>query len=59
MAATAFPQESQLATDFRHDHDHLVESCGKALKGFMGCAQTVFTDHPLHIGTVIGHYSAS
>jgi hypothetical protein len=46
---TAFPQESQLAADFRHEHQDLAGSCGKGLSGFMGCAQTLFTDHPLHI----------
>lgn len=46
---TAFPQESQLAADFRHEHQDLADSCGKGPKDFMGCAQTLFTDHPLHI----------
>src|SRR5271169_2187126 len=48
-SAIALSQESQLAADFRHEHQDLADSCGKGASGFMGCAQTLFTDHPLHI----------
>jgi len=50
FAQVAQPQqESRLAQDFRIEGEQLSQSCGKGLKGFIGCAETLFTDHPLHI----------
>jgi hypothetical protein len=50
-AATAWAQgEGGLRSDFRREHDHFSEACGKfGLKKIPGCAAELFTDHPLHI----------
>jgi hypothetical protein len=46
----AAAQESQLQADFRGEGERFHESCGKFTpKSAMGCAQLLFTDHPLHI----------
>jgi hypothetical protein len=43
-------QESQLHADFRGEATRFHESCGTfSLKSAMGCAELLFTDHPLHI----------
>ncbi len=43
-------QESQLGADFRHEKEDFQNSCsGSFFKAVSGCAQTLFTDHPLHI----------
>ncbi len=48
--ASSYAQESQLGADFRHEKEDLQASCsGPFFKSFFGCAQTLFTDHPLHI----------
>lgn len=46
--ACAHAQENQLQADFRGEHDRFVSSC-TSLKNLAGCAQVLFTDHPLHI----------
>ena len=44
-------QQSQLAADFAHEAKDFSESCtGSFFKAAAGCAQDLFTDHPLHIG---------
>jgi hypothetical protein len=40
--------ESALGAEFRLEHDRFSESCG-GFKSPAGCAQVLFTDHPLHI----------
>ena len=40
-------QETQLGADFRGEGDRLAASCGSF--SVAGCAQTLFTDHPMHI----------
>jgi hypothetical protein len=43
-------QESQLHADFRGEAERFQQSCeGFSLKKFPGCAELLFTDHPLHI----------
>src|SRR5258708_27240150 len=43
-------QESELQAEFRHEGEHLKESCGKfSPKSFIGCAEIFVTGHPLHI----------
>lgn len=42
-------QESQVGADFRGEGKRLSENCGNGLKGIFGCAEMLFTDHPLHI----------
>jgi hypothetical protein len=51
MQACLYAQDqSQLAADFAHEGADLRGSCsGSFLKAIGGCAQTLFTDHPLHI----------
>ena len=49
IGSSAVGQESQLAADFRLEREQLGKTCGSGLKGVMGCVQTLFTDHPLHI----------
>jgi hypothetical protein len=49
-SAAAIAQESQLQADFRHEREHVQESCGSfSLKTVASCAQEFVTDHPLHI----------
>ena len=46
----AHAQESQIRADFRGEATRFKQSCGAfTLKGVPGCAQLLFTDHPLHI----------
>ena len=47
MAAPAWSQESRLAAEFRKEGERFNENC-LGLK-LIGCAQVLFTDHPLHI----------
>jgi hypothetical protein len=50
-AATAKAQdESKLGADFRGEGERFSHSCGAfRLSGILGCAELLFTDHPLHI----------
>lgn len=42
--------ESKLGADFRGEGDRFSASCGSfRLSGVPGCAELLFTDHPLHI----------
>ncbi len=46
----AHAQETQLQADFRHEKEDLQKDCsGSFFKAITGCAQDLFTDHPLHI----------
>ncbi|MBV9155002.1 MAG: hypothetical protein JO097_01980 [Acidobacteriaceae bacterium] len=46
----AHAQETQLQADFRHEKEDLQKDCsGSFFKAIAGCAQDLFTDHPLHI----------
>lgn len=48
--AVAIAQESQTHADFRGEGLRFRQSCEKfSLKAAMGCAELLFTDHPLHI----------
>jgi hypothetical protein len=47
MAAPLWAQESGLGADFRKEGERFDENC-VALK-LAGCAQLLFTDHPLHV----------
>src|SRR2546426_9373510 len=50
LAGPVHAQESQLHAEFRHEGEKLKASCGKfSLKSFPGCAEVLFTGHPLHI----------
>lgn len=50
VGAAAVAQESQLQADFRHEGEHVKESCGSlSFKSVGSCAQEFVTDHPLHI----------
>jgi hypothetical protein len=49
LDGTMVAQESQLGADLRGEHDRVVQDCGKGFKGVFGCAEELFTDHPLHI----------
>jgi hypothetical protein len=49
-SSLTFAQESQLHADFRGEGERFKASCEKfSAKSAMGCAQLLFTDHPLHI----------
>ncbi|HEY2843965.1 MAG TPA: hypothetical protein VGJ09_09950, partial [Bryobacteraceae bacterium] len=52
LAAGARAQESDLGADFRHERDQLKDCTG--FKTLMGCGETLFTGHPVHIaaGTI-------
>src|SRR5206468_2742925 len=44
------PGENKLQADFRHEGDHIKESCGSfGFKSIGSCAQELVTDHPLHL----------
>lgn len=51
LALPAWAQEeSQLGADFRREREEVKASCsGFGFKSLGGCAQVLFTDHPLHI----------
>ncbi len=50
VCASLHAQQSQLGADFQHEKEDLEQSCsGSFFKAVAGCAQTLFTDHPLHI----------
>lgn len=70
--AAAPAQESEIHADFRGEATRFKQSCeGFALKKIPGCADLLFTDHPLHIavgsiapqngfgagGAYVGHYT--
>src|SRR5271165_6007042 len=48
-AGSVAAQESQIGADFRGEHQRVAEDCSKGFKGIFGCAEELFTDHPLHI----------
>jgi hypothetical protein len=48
-AGSVWAQESQIGADFRGEHDRVAQDCNKGFKGIFGCAEELFTDHPLHI----------
>src|ERR1043166_9887338 len=49
-AASVQAQESQLQADFRGEGQRFQKNClAFDIKALGGCAQVVFTDHPLHI----------
>jgi len=71
-AAHARGQESQTHADFRGEGERFKASCeGLTFAKFFGCADLLFTDHPLHIavgtlapengigvgGAYVGHYT--
>ena len=41
-------EEPQPGQDFRREGDKLKKECS-SLKSLIGCGETLFTDHPLHI----------
>jgi len=47
FAGLAHAQETGLGADFRHEKEHL-EDC-TSFRTIIGCGQTLFTGHPLHI----------
>jgi hypothetical protein len=70
--AAAFAQESEIHADFRGEATRFKQSCEDfTLKKIPGCAELLFTDHPLHIavgsiapqngfgagGAYVGHYT--
>jgi hypothetical protein len=70
--STALAQESEIHADFRGEATRFKQSCeGFTLKKIPGCADLLFTDHPLHIavgsiapqngfgagGAYVGHYT--
>ena len=50
LTARVQAQESQLHAEFRREGESLKKSCGNfSLKSIPGCAEVLFTGHPLHI----------
>ena len=50
LALCVHAQESQLHAEFRNEGESFKKSCGKfSLKSIPGCAEVLFTGHPLHI----------
>jgi hypothetical protein len=47
LAGRARAQETGLGADFRHEKDHLHDCTG--FTTIIGCGETLFTGHPLHI----------
>ena len=47
FAAWAHAQETGLGADFRHEKEHLADCT--SFRNIIGCGQTLFTGHPLHI----------
>jgi len=47
FAGWAHAQETGLGADFRHEKEHLADCTG--FRTIIGCGQTLFTGHPLHI----------
>lgn len=47
-SAWIFAQETQLGADFRKEGEALKKDCS-SLTSLFGCAEDLFTDHPLHI----------
>ncbi|HEY6339778.1 MAG TPA: hypothetical protein VIW68_14905 [Candidatus Sulfotelmatobacter sp.] len=49
-ASSALAQENALQADFRGERSRLDEACGTlSFKAAGGCAEELFTDHPLHM----------
>ncbi len=48
LSAMAFGQETPLGVDFRKEGESLQASCS-SFQSILGCAEVLFTDHPLHI----------
>jgi hypothetical protein len=48
LTGMASAQESLLGADFRHERERFTKNCS-SFKSLAGCAQVLFTDHPLHI----------
>ena len=72
FAGAACAQESEIHADFRGEATRFKKSCEDfSLKAISGCAELLFTDHPLHIavgslapqngfgagGAYVGHYT--
>lgn len=72
FAGAACAQESEIHADFRGEATRFKQSCEDfSLKAISGCAELLFTDHPLHIavgslapqngfgagGAYVGHYT--
>jgi hypothetical protein len=50
LARLSKAQQTELGADFQGEFSRLGSSCGAfSLKSLGGCAETLFTDHPLHI----------
>ena len=50
LALAGLARAEDLGSDFSHEHEDLMASCGTfGLKPLAGCAETLFTDHPIHI----------
>ena len=50
LVSLARAQQTQLGADFAGEGTRLAASCGTfSFKSLGGCAETLFTDHPLHI----------
>src|ERR1039458_10665277 len=47
--AFSFAQQRQLRADFRGERERVAQDCWNGIKGIFGCAEELFTDHPLHI----------
>ncbi len=49
-AGAVYAQETQIGADFRGESDRLKSSCSSfSFKSLGGCAEELFTDHPMHI----------
>ena len=48
LTGIASAQETLLGSDFRRERERFTENCAD-FKKLPGCAQVLFTDHPLHI----------
>jgi len=48
LSCAIFAQETRLGADFRLEGDALKANC-TSFKSALGCAQVLFTDHPMHI----------
>jgi hypothetical protein len=50
LSTRVHAQESQLHAEFRREGESFKKNCAKfSLKSFPGCAEVLFTGHPLHI----------
>lgn len=48
LGMTLSAQETKLGADIRKERESLSSSCG-SFSGILGCAETLFTGHPVHI----------